>query len=143
MQLMPSIAGYIAGDRRFRRSRRHELFDPATNLSLGQKYLRYLLADQAVNGDLLRMAVAWNGGPGNLARWSQRSDHLGDPLFFIEAIPSRETRQFVERVLANLWIYRDRLGQPTPSLDALAAGDRPIYTTLDGQRIEVAAHGSN
>ena len=42
-----------------------------------------------------------------------------DPLLFIESLPSLETRLFIERVLANFWIYRERLGQDTPSLDAV------------------------
>jgi len=54
-----------------------------------------------------------------------------DPLMFVESLPSRETRLFVERVLANLWIYRSRLGQPLPSLEDVAAGDWPSYTPLD------------
>jgi soluble lytic murein transglycosylase len=54
-------------------------------------------------------------------------------LFFIESIPSRETRIFIERVLTNLWVYRNRLGQPTPSLDAIASGEWPVYKALDNQ----------
>ena len=57
---------------------------------------------------------------------------------FLESIPSEETRNFVERVLANFWIYRDRLGQKTPSLDAIAAGDWPVYTALDRESVSVA-----
>ena len=53
-------------------------------------------------------------------------------MLFIEIIPSRETRVFIERVIANLWIYRKRLDQPAPSLDAIAAGEWPLYTALDG-----------
>jgi hypothetical protein len=56
---------------------------------------------------------------------------VDDPLLFIESLPSRETRDFVEKVVANLWIYRGRLGQPLPTLDAVAAGDWPAYTPLD------------
>ena len=63
-----------------------------------------------------------------LKRFVQQAD---DPLLFIESLPSRETRDFVEKVVANLWIYRARLGQPLPTLDAVAAGDWPAYTPLD------------
>ena len=90
-----------------------------------------LLADDNVAGDLFRLAAAWNGGPGNLERWQRDPQAADDPLMFIETIPSGETRAFIEHVLANLWIYRDRLGQPSPSLDALAAGRWPGY---DGQQ---------
>jgi hypothetical protein len=67
-------------------------------------------------------------------------DYRGDPLMFIESLPSRETRLFVERVLANLWIYRARLGQPAPSLDGIASGDWPLYVALDNKTQELAVH---
>ena len=41
MQLMPATAGYMA-KRRFRGRSRNKLYDPAFNMMLGQKYLRYL-----------------------------------------------------------------------------------------------------
>ncbi len=134
MQLMPRTASFVARDRRFHRTNetRDTLFDPAVNLKLGQKYIEILLADARVKGDLFLMATAWNGGPGNLRKWRRDTDDMNDPLFFIESIPSRETRAFVEHVLTNLWSYRDRLGQPTPSLTAIAAGHWPSYHALDG-----------
>ncbi len=133
MQLMPRTASYVAKDRRLRRKDRDKLFDPEFNLDLGQRYLTYLLSGDGVEGDLLLLAAAYNGGPGKLAQWRNKIDHDEDPLLFIESIPSPETRIFIERVLTNLWIYRHRLGQPTPSLDALAMGQRPSYLPLDGR----------
>ncbi|MDP7668919.1 MAG: lytic transglycosylase domain-containing protein [Rhodospirillales bacterium] len=143
MQLMPRTASFVAKDRRFRSSKRGELFEPEVNLELGQKYLEMLLDDPNVQGDLFQLAVAWNGGPGNLSAWLKRMNFKGDPLLFIESIPLRETRIFIERVLANLWIYRDRFGQSTPSLDAIAQGDRPVYTRLDRDTLMVAEHGDD
>jgi soluble lytic murein transglycosylase-like protein len=143
MQLMPRTAGFVAKDRRFRSSKRGQLYEPAVNLELGQKYLEMLLDDPNVQGDLFQLAVAWNGGPGNLSAWLKRKNFKGDPLLFIESIPLRETRIFIERVLANLWIYRDRFGQPTPSLDAIAEGNRPVYTRLDLDTLMVAKHGED
>ena len=131
MQLMPRTASFVGRDRRLRGSRRHVLYQPKINLELGQKYIEMLLAESSIKGRLFLLAAAWNGGPGNLNKWRRQIKHLDDPLFFIESIPSRETRNFIERVLANLWIYRDRLGQPMPSLDAIAAGEWPVYTPLD------------
>jgi soluble lytic murein transglycosylase-like protein len=132
MQLMPSTAGFVA-KRRFRGSSRSDLYDPELNISLGQKYLRHLLDHDYVRSDVLRCAAAYNGGPGNLGKWLKHAERTGvrDPLLFIELIPARETRVFVERVVSNLWIYQMRLGQDTPTLDALAAGERPIYKSLD------------
>lgn len=144
MQLMPATASYIARDRRYRRGNgRNELFEPGLNMELGQRYIAYLLAHERVQGDLFRLTTAYNGGPGNLGKWERAMQADDDPLLFIEALPSKETRLFIERVLTNLWIYRHRLGQPAPSLERLAGGDWPRYEALDGNRAEVAQHGSN
>ena len=129
MQLMPRTAGFVARDRRFYRTneKRSTLFEPEVSMTLGQKYIRTLLEDDKIEGNLFYMAAAWNGGPGNLNKWRRRTDYQNDALFFIESIPSGETRNFIERVLANLWIYRDRFGEARPSLDAVAAGNWPQY----------------
>jgi len=140
MQLMPGTASFIAQDRTYRWSKRSKLFNPELNLKLGQKYISMLLNDQNINGDLFLMAAAWNGGPGNLNKWRRNIDDMGDPLFFIESLPSRETRVFIERVLANLWIYRNHLGQPAPSLDAVASGIWPSYQALGQEPKRVAAN---
>ncbi|MDX1575560.1 MAG: lytic transglycosylase domain-containing protein, partial [Kiloniellales bacterium] len=131
MQLLPSTANYVVRKRTFRGKARNRLFDPALNIDVGQRYIDYLLNHAGVGGDLLRMAAAYNAGPGNLAKWRRKLGPVDDPLLFIESLPSRETRDFVEKVVANLWIYRARLGQPLPTLDAVAAGDWPAYTPLD------------
>lgn len=138
MQLMPGTASFVARDRRYRWSKRSHLYRPEENLRLGQKYIGMLLKDQKIQGNLFLMAAAWNGGPGNLNKWRRKTDDMNDPLFFIESLPSRETRGFIEHVLSNFWIYRDRLGQPTPSLEAVAAGNWPTYMPLGQEAVEVA-----
>ncbi len=143
MQLMPGTARFVARSKGIKYRSRRKLYQPEINLTLGQRYIEMLLTDGKIQGDLFLMAAAWNGGPGNLNKWRKRTDHLGDPLFLIESLPSRETRKFIERVLANLWIYRHRLGQDTPSLDAIAAGQRPVYTALGPDSEEVAQNNGS
>ena len=139
MQLMPATAGFVA-QKRFRGKQRNQLYEPALNMSLGQKYILHLLENDHIDGDLLLLAAAYNGGPGNLKKWQRRARKgaYTDALMFIESIPARETRIFIERVLSNLWMYRERLGEPAPSLDALAAGERPVYIAVDGSNGSVA-----
>lgn len=139
MQLMPATASFIA-QRRYRGRKRDRLYDPALNISLGQKYIQHLLNTDHISGNLLLLAAAYNGGPGNLMKWQRIAKKVAytDVLMFIESIPARETRIFVERVLANLWMYRERLGEPAPSLDALAAGEQPLYIAVDGVNGSVA-----
>lgn len=131
MQVLPSTANFVVRERRFRGRSRNKLFDPGVNIDVGQRYIAHLLEHAQVDGDLFRLAAAYNGGPGNLSKWLRHMGRVDDPLMFIESLPSRETRLFIERVLSNLWIYRARLGQPLPSLDAIAAGGWPAYTSLD------------
>ena len=105
--------------------------EPAYNLSLGQNNLLELLGNTEVNNNLIFTAVAYNAGPGNLARWKKRMKYQNDPLMFIETIPSKETRSFVERIMVNYWVYRVLMGQPVGSLDDVTAGKWPIYKNMD------------
>ena len=102
MQLMPATASYVAGNRQLSGGGRDALYDPRYNVSLGQRYLEHLLNLDGVDGDLILLAAAYNGGPGNLARWQRRMEHKDDPLLFIASVPSRETRNFIEKVLAAI-----------------------------------------
>jgi soluble lytic murein transglycosylase-like protein len=134
MQLMPTTASLLAGKHgKYRGAGRKHLYDPVLNVTLGEKYIDQLLDDPQVGGDLIKLAIAYNAGPAVLPRWEARAKAGGDPLLFIAALPVRQTRIFVERVLTNYWIYRQRLGQDTAaSLGALAAGDWPDYAHQDG-----------
>ncbi len=127
MQLMPRTASFVAKDGSLRKTRSERLFDPGFNLELGQKYLKQLMRSVDPDGNLFMVTVAYNGGPGNLRKWRRELSSNADPLFFIESIPARETRAFIESVLTNLWIYRYRLGQDAPTLHAAAAGKWPVY----------------
>ncbi|MBT6535063.1 MAG: lytic transglycosylase domain-containing protein [Rhodospirillaceae bacterium] len=131
MQLMPRTASYVARESALRGRGKYKLFDPEFNLALGQQYIELLMSERGIQNDLFRTATAYNAGPGNLRKWERNVPHGNDPLLFIESLPSRETRAFVERILTNLWIYRDRLGQNSPSLDDIVAGRWPRYEAQD------------
>ena len=133
MQLMPATAGYMA-QKRFRGKARDKLYAPDYNMMLGQKYLLHLLEDFSDGGNLFHMTTAYNGGPGNLQKWMKKVDYQDDPLLFIESLPSIETRLYIEHVFSNLWIYRHRLGQQVPSLEAILAGNWPIYISQDAHQ---------
>ncbi len=130
MQIMPSTAQHIVG-MRDAPIEAAQLRDPVVNIDLGQKYLAELLGHPQVNNNLFKLAVAYNAGPGKLARWSKQASYEDDPLYFIEAIPAAETRIFVERVLTNYWIYRLKFAQDTGSLDDVASGNWPTYVAQD------------
>jgi len=131
MQVLPSTANYVVGEKRYVGAKRDGLFDPKQSVDVGARYLRYLLNKSQVSGGLFKLAIAYNAGIGNLIRWLRDTPHNDDPLLFIEAIPSRETRVFVERVMANYWIYRDQMGQSLKSRDDVAQGRWPRYVKED------------
>lgn len=133
MQLMPATARFMAR----RRTSRRSLLVPEKNIALGQKYIQHLLEDPTIDGNLFYATTAYNAGPGNLRKWRRKVDYRDDPLLFIESVRSRETRNFVERVMTNFWIYRLRLGQKVPSLAAVAAGQWPVYIPLDDNNVRV------
>jgi len=131
MQLMPRTASFVAQDKSLHGANRTKLYAPDLNVSLGQQYVAHLIDETQAGDNLFFLAAAYNGGPGNLARWLRSVEHEDDPLLFIESIPNRETRGFIERVLSNYWIYRHRLGQDLDSLDQLASGEWPRYRPAD------------
>jgi soluble lytic murein transglycosylase-like protein len=131
MQLMPATARSMAARAGLPIPDRSNLSDPEVSLTLAQEYINHLLATDKIGNNLLLLMAAYNAGPGPISKWLSSDDLRDDPLLFIESIPNRETHGYVQRVLANYWIYRMRLGQPTPDLDALAAGNWPTYTALD------------
>ena len=98
--------------------------------------------DKVIKGNLFRMVTAWNAGPGNLNKWNRKVKYNNDPLLFIESLPSKETRIFVERVVANYWIYRGRFNQSTNTLSELAAGNWPIYHSERLDAVELAEGAS-
>jgi soluble lytic murein transglycosylase-like protein len=134
MQLMPETAKLVSGESK------PNLHDPLVSIGIGQKYIAALLQSDVVGNDLFMLAAAYNAGPGNLQKWRSATKADEDPLFFVESLPSRETRLFVERIMASYWIYQNRLSQTTDSLDAVASGASPIYDRQDGKVKTAAAN---
>ncbi len=102
------------------------LNDPTYNMSIGQRYIAYLL--NSYGGNLIQVPAAYNAGELRVAGWvNARIGKEDDPLVFIESIRISETRYYVKRVLMYHWLYARRLGQPSPSLNDTASGGWPIY----------------
>ncbi|NOZ43513.1 MAG: lytic transglycosylase domain-containing protein [Alphaproteobacteria bacterium] len=131
MQVMPRTASYISRDRTLRFSRRIKLDDPTYNMALGQQYIQTMLGKGFADGNLFKTLTAYDAGPGNLRKWERKVNFQDDPLLFIESLPVRETRNYIERVVSNFWIYRMRMTQSTQSLDAVATGGWPMYIAQD------------
>ena len=128
MQIMPRTAKFISKNKKVKRGNKNVLLDPLINIEVGQEYINYLLKLDIVNNNLIYMAAAYNGGPGNLQKWLKETYHNNDPLLFMEGIPSRETRWFMEKILTNYWIYQNQFNQNSLSLIELAKGNDPVYS---------------
>jgi soluble lytic murein transglycosylase-like protein len=126
MQIMPQTAVTITHDRSLAGSNKGRLDDPIYSITLGQDYLLDLIERQ--NGNLISIAAAYNAGEGNLSKWQSLREGDSDPLLFIETLPLAETRDYIKRVMTNMWMYRLRLGEPTTGLDEAAAGAWPTYS---------------
>ena len=127
MQVLPSTAKFITSSKDVKRNNSNILKIPEINMEVGQEYIEYLLDLEIVSNNLIYLAAAYNGGPGNLKKWKEETNYLDDPLFFMESIPSRETRWFIEKILTKYWIYLDKNQKELRSLKMLANGKDPLY----------------
>lgn len=118
MQLMPGTAKLVAKDLGVRFDAGKLTSDPSYNMTLGVAHLDELLDD--FGGSYAMVAGAYNAGGGRIDTWIER---FGDPrsssvdvIDWIEQIPFSETRNYVQRVLENTQVYRQRLspGQAVP-----------------------------
>ena len=125
MQLMPRTAYHITKDANLKKDK-SRLLKPKYNLDLGQKYINYLSGKTFIDGNLFYLMTAYNAGPGNLLKWQKTIRYNDDALLFIEAIPSAETRIYIERVIANYWIYNMRFSLDNPTLQQVADGQWPF-----------------
>ena len=118
MQLMPFTAQAMAKQIGTATSLVSLTSDPAHNMRLGTAYLREML-DRFDNSLPLAVA-AYNAGPHRVDQWlADNGDPRAGPidmLDWIELIPFNETRNYVQRVLENVVVYRARRGESTPTL---------------------------
>ncbi len=110
MQLMPRTALKVAKRLRLPFSRRRLVTDAVYNLTLGQAYLAELLDNY--KGSYVLALAAYNAGSSRVRRWLRRNGDLRskdvDSIDWVERIPIGETRNYVQRVLENLQVYRRR-----------------------------------
>ncbi|MCR4917709.1 MAG: lytic transglycosylase domain-containing protein, partial [Alphaproteobacteria bacterium] len=129
MQLMPSTAKRVARANNVDMSD-IDMTNPEHNMFLGQQYIVDLLAHPTINNNIIKMLVAYNAGMGALVKFEKFFDTY-DPLLYIESFPAYETRGYIKRVMANLWLYRAKLGQPLTTLKVLSESGWPMYNNQD------------
>lgn len=112
MQLMPGTGKEVARKLGLN-SKFIDLRHPETNIMLGSRYLSGLI--EQFDGSYVFAAAAYNAGPGRVRDWTQQYGRPGKTVEhvvnWIEKIPYAETRNYVQRVLENLQIYRAILAE--------------------------------
>jgi soluble lytic murein transglycosylase len=131
MQLMPATAKQVAKGLGLGYQLGWLTGDPVYNMTLGSAYLEGLL--RQYNGNYPMALAGYNAGPGRVQRWVADN---GDPrlpevdvIDWVEAIPIEETRNYVQRVVENLQVYRARLGGKPVKLTVLFDLKRPNGAT--------------
>jgi len=118
MQLMPRTAKKVAKQLRVKFHRSRLTRDPAYNMKLGQSYMAEMLA--GFNNSYVLALAAYNAGPNRAKRWVKAFGDPRDPevdtIDWVEMIPFEETRNYVQRVLENLQVYRSRLADKEVAL---------------------------
>lgn len=113
MQLMPSTAQRVAKEVGVRYNKNALTSDPQYNIQLGRAYLSDMVDD--FHGSYVLALAAYNAGPTRARRWiglnGDPRDKSVDIVDWIEMIPFDETRNYVQRVLENVQVYRALLSE--------------------------------
>lgn len=125
MQLMPQTAQAMAKKLRVK-FRKIRLDNPDYNLRLGTAFIKNQLS--MFNGSYVLALAGYNAGPSRVREWinewgDPRNPNV-DPIDWIEMIPVAETRNYIQRILESLQIYRARL----------AGGQAPLLILKDLKR---------
>ncbi len=112
LQVMPITAKHICRDHKIKCEIPRLVTDTAYNAMIASAYVGDRMAD--FRGNYVLTLAGYNAGPGRARQWVREfGDPRGpdvDPIDWIERIPFEETREYVKKVLANVQVYRARLG---------------------------------
>jgi soluble lytic murein transglycosylase len=115
MQVTPAAAQDTAKRYKAPYNRAKLLSDPVYNMQMGAAELAMLLA--TYNGSYVMTFAGYNAGRGRVRQWVEAygdpRDPNVDPVDWVERIPLAETRNYVQRIMENLQVYRARFGGGT------------------------------
>ncbi|WP_447926238.1 transglycosylase SLT domain-containing protein [Vreelandella sp. EE27] len=103
MQLMPGTAALVSRQLGLSDPGPYGVLDPETNIRLGSTYLRDKL--NRYQGNRLAATAAYNAGPGRVDQWLGNGSGVESFDLFVESIPFRETRDYVQAVLSYRVIF--------------------------------------
>ncbi len=101
-QVIPDTGAYIAQRLGWQDYENEDLFKPYVGIAFGAYYLDQQL--DSFDGDAAAALSAYNGGPGNAARWYGQV--AGDIDAYIETVDFAETRAYIERIYTGQSVYK-------------------------------------
>jgi soluble lytic murein transglycosylase len=112
MQVTPVSARYNSKRFGTKYDPKRLLQDPIYNAQMGAAELAGLLEDY--RGSLMLTFAGYNAGRGRVRQWIAAYGDPRDPKIdsvdWVERIPISETRNYVQRVMENVQVYRARFG---------------------------------
>ena len=118
MQVTPAAGIDTAAKFKVTYNRDRLLKDPVYNMQMGAAELSNLFT--GYNGSYILTFAGYNAGRGRVRQWiaayGDPRDPKVDPVDWVERIPLSETRNYVERIMENLQVYRARFGGGTKLL---------------------------
>jgi soluble lytic murein transglycosylase len=126
MQLMPATAAETAKKAGMPHQLDWLVSRPSHNIALGSRYINQMV--RRYDGNYALALAAYNAGPGRVDKWLKA---YGDPrtgqidlIDWIEMIPYTETRNYVQRVLESVYVYRLKLRDVQKSVQS------PIHVSM-------------
>ena len=108
LQVMPKTAKLVSKKLGINYNKKLLANNPNYNIKIASTYLYYLLEE--FNGSLVLALASYNAGPTRVTRWIKTygnpNDKDIDTIDWIEKIPFRETRNYVQRILENYVVYQ-------------------------------------
>ena len=108
MQIMPYTAKLVAKQAKLPYSKSRLTSDPEYNINLGSHYIAGLILQY--DGAYPFAAAAYNAGPKRVKHWKKINKNPQkkqiDFVDWVELIPFKETRNYVQRVMENYNVYR-------------------------------------
>ncbi len=118
LQVMTVTAQHVCHDYKIKCQTPRLLSDTQYNVMIASAYIADRMDD--FGGSYVLGLAGYNAGPGRARQWIRENgdprDPKVDPIDWIERIPITETRDYVTKVLANIQMYRARLGNSANAL---------------------------
>ncbi|MDX2204874.1 MAG: lytic transglycosylase domain-containing protein [Hyphomicrobiaceae bacterium] len=118
LQVMPVTAKHVCNDYKIKCDIPRLMKDPAYNTMMGSAYIGDRMEE--FDGSYVLTLAGYNAGPGRARQWIKEfgdpRDPKVDPIDWIHRIPFEETREYVQKVLSNIQVYRARLGDEPRAL---------------------------